>query len=299
MMMTARERIAVETRAGHASLARCFALIADVGRVCRRLRRPMSGRAVPASVEPSSPAPPLCPRWDGFYVGGQVGWASPGIEFRRRHAVAGRARAARARTISENQVSALEGARQADTRSASSAASSATTMLGTAHDASASTSPGVKVNSGVDSGHADQPRVPLPADDLRLRDDPDRRRAHAHHRFRRAAGARRLAARQCACRMRASASRSAAGDIARTARGHAERNPDDASSALRRVVVHRERDKSQRRSIYGWSLSGGLDIMLMPNLFMRAEYEFVNFPPTSRVSTRSISTGRLGVGYKF
>jgi outer membrane immunogenic protein len=50
--------------------------------------------------------------------------------------------------------------------------------------------------------------------------------------------------------------------------------------------------------IYGWSLSGGLDIMLMPCLFMRGEFEFVNFQPLWGIKS-SISTGRLGVGYKF
>jgi len=50
--------------------------------------------------------------------------------------------------------------------------------------------------------------------------------------------------------------------------------------------------------IYGWSLSGGLDIMIMPCLFMRAEFEFVNFQPLWNINS-SISTGRIGVGYKF
>jgi outer membrane immunogenic protein len=50
--------------------------------------------------------------------------------------------------------------------------------------------------------------------------------------------------------------------------------------------------------IYGWSLSGGLDIMLMPSVFMRAEFEFVNFQPLWNIKS-SISTGRLGLGYKF
>jgi opacity protein-like surface antigen len=50
--------------------------------------------------------------------------------------------------------------------------------------------------------------------------------------------------------------------------------------------------------IYGWSLSGGLDIMLMPNVFMRAEYEFVNFQPLWNIRS-SISTARLGAGFKF
>jgi outer membrane immunogenic protein len=50
--------------------------------------------------------------------------------------------------------------------------------------------------------------------------------------------------------------------------------------------------------IYGWSLSGGVDVMIMPNVFMRAEYEFVNFVPIYDIKA-SVSTGRLGLGFKF
>ena len=50
--------------------------------------------------------------------------------------------------------------------------------------------------------------------------------------------------------------------------------------------------------IYGWSLSGGVDVMIMPNMFMRAEYEFVSFTPIYDIKA-SVSTGRLGLGFKF
>jgi outer membrane immunogenic protein len=59
-----------------------------------------------------------------------------------------------------------------------------------------------------------------------------------------------------------------------------------------------ENETKQGALIYGWSLSGGVDIMLMPCLFMRAEYEFVSFQPIWGINA-SVSTGRLGVGYKF
>lgn len=59
-----------------------------------------------------------------------------------------------------------------------------------------------------------------------------------------------------------------------------------------------ENETKSNAVIYGWSLSGGLDIMLMPCLFMRAEFEFVNFQPIWNINS-SISTGRLGIGYKF
>ena len=58
-----------------------------------------------------------------------------------------------------------------------------------------------------------------------------------------------------------------------------------------------ENETKSNAVIYGWSLSGGLDIMLMPCLFMRAEFEFVNFQPIWNINS-SISTGRLGLGYQ-
>jgi len=59
-----------------------------------------------------------------------------------------------------------------------------------------------------------------------------------------------------------------------------------------------ESEQKQAALIYGWSLSGGVDVMIMPNVFMRAEYEFVNFVPVYDIKS-SVSTGRLGVGFKF
>ena len=59
-----------------------------------------------------------------------------------------------------------------------------------------------------------------------------------------------------------------------------------------------ESETKQGALIYGWSLSGGVDVMMMPNLFVRAEYEFVNFTPIWGIRA-SVNTGRLGVGYKF
>lgn len=59
-----------------------------------------------------------------------------------------------------------------------------------------------------------------------------------------------------------------------------------------------ENETKSNAVIYGWSLSGGLDIMLSPCLFMRGEYEFVNFQNLWNIKS-SVSTGRLGIGYKF
>ena len=48
--------------------------------------------------------------------------------------------------------------------------------------------------------------------------------------------------------------------------------------------------------IYGYSAGGGIDMMLLSNLFVRAEYEYLRF--TSPVDT-AISSVRVGLGYKF
>jgi outer membrane immunogenic protein len=50
--------------------------------------------------------------------------------------------------------------------------------------------------------------------------------------------------------------------------------------------------------LLGWSLGGGVDIMVMPNVFLRAEYEYVAFAPIWDIKS-TISTVRLGAGFKF
>ena len=58
-----------------------------------------------------------------------------------------------------------------------------------------------------------------------------------------------------------------------------------------------ENESKQGAVIYGWSAGGGIDIMLMPNFFVRAEYEYM--ASTALDIKSSISTGRLGAGFKF
>jgi opacity protein-like surface antigen len=50
--------------------------------------------------------------------------------------------------------------------------------------------------------------------------------------------------------------------------------------------------------IYGWSAGGGVDVMLMPNLFLRGEYEYTAFTKIQGIEAR-ISTARFGAGLKF
>jgi outer membrane immunogenic protein len=50
--------------------------------------------------------------------------------------------------------------------------------------------------------------------------------------------------------------------------------------------------------IYGWSAGGGFDMMVMPNVFVRAEFEFLSFSTIQGIESQ-MSTGRLGAGFKF
>jgi outer membrane immunogenic protein len=49
---------------------------------------------------------------------------------------------------------------------------------------------------------------------------------------------------------------------------------------------------------YGWTAGFGVDVMVLPNVFVRGEYEFVSFTQLSEI-TASISTGRVGAAFKF
>jgi opacity protein-like surface antigen len=48
--------------------------------------------------------------------------------------------------------------------------------------------------------------------------------------------------------------------------------------------------------VYGYAAGAGIDMMLLENLFLRAEYEWLRF--TSPIDT-TISSVRVGLGYKF
>lgn len=49
---------------------------------------------------------------------------------------------------------------------------------------------------------------------------------------------------------------------------------------------------------YGWALGLGADWAILPNLFLRAEYEYINFGDVKDVKLQ-MQTARLGVGVKF
>jgi opacity protein-like surface antigen len=50
--------------------------------------------------------------------------------------------------------------------------------------------------------------------------------------------------------------------------------------------------------IYGWTAGGGVDVMVMPHVFLRAEYEYTNFASLAGIKP-AINTARVGAGFKF
>jgi opacity protein-like surface antigen len=50
--------------------------------------------------------------------------------------------------------------------------------------------------------------------------------------------------------------------------------------------------------LYGFSLGGGLDWALTPNIFLRGEFEFIQFAPIANINV-SIVGARVGAGFKF
>jgi opacity protein-like surface antigen len=50
--------------------------------------------------------------------------------------------------------------------------------------------------------------------------------------------------------------------------------------------------------LYGFSAGGGIDVAVAPNVFARAELEFVQFAPISHIVS-SITSARVGAGVKF
>ncbi len=57
-------------------------------------------------------------------------------------------------------------------------------------------------------------------------------------------------------------------------------------------------DAKTGRFIYGWAAGGGMDILVMPNVFVRAEYEYLNFAQLSGIKAQ-INSARIGAGLRF
>jgi Opacity protein and related surface antigens len=86
-------------------------------------------------------------------------------------------------------------------------------------------------------------------------------------------------------------------DIIRTARVFGTQVNPAAAPGFQNVPFDvSATDGQYSHLIYGYSFGLGTEVMLISNLFLRAEWEYVRF--TSSVDT-SINTVRAGLGYKF
>ena len=51
--------------------------------------------------------------------------------------------------------------------------------------------------------------------------------------------------------------------------------------------------------IYGWSAGLGVDVMVMPNFFVRGEFEYVRLHRGPGHQGADLGTARVGAGVKF
>jgi opacity protein-like surface antigen len=57
-------------------------------------------------------------------------------------------------------------------------------------------------------------------------------------------------------------------------------------------------DAKNNAFVYGWTVGGGVDVMVMPHVFLRAEYEYTNFTSLAGIKP-ALNTARLGAAFKF
>ncbi len=92
-------------------------------------------------------------------------------------------------------------------------------------------------------------------------------------------------------------------DITRSATVFGEQNPPDDGTLCSQnpTCVPFFFSKSETRNnafLYGWSVGGGVDALVLPNVFLRAEYEYVSFASVAGIRA-FVNTGRIGAGFKF
>ena len=59
-----------------------------------------------------------------------------------------------------------------------------------------------------------------------------------------------------------------------------------------------ESDAKNASFVYGWAAGGGVDVAVLPNVFLRGEYEYVSFQAISGIGT-TVQAVRLGGGIRF
>ena len=85
-------------------------------------------------------------------------------------------------------------------------------------------------------------------------------------------------------------------DVARSATTTVTQTPADGSAPPATFVFSEA--EAKKAWIYGWSLGGGLEVMVMPKVFLRLEYEYIAFVPIMEIKAQ-VQTARVGLGYKF
>jgi outer membrane immunogenic protein len=85
-------------------------------------------------------------------------------------------------------------------------------------------------------------------------------------------------------------------DLARSATVTVVQTPVAGGASA--TVNYSEGDAKNGAFLFGWALGGGVEVMVMPKVFLRAEYELISFNPIWGISAQ-IQTGRVGLGFKF
>jgi opacity protein-like surface antigen len=91
-------------------------------------------------------------------------------------------------------------------------------------------------------------------------------------------------------------------DYTRTATAFGQENPatpcDGSADPPCTPFSFTESEAKKGAFIYGWAVGGGIDVLVMPQVFVRAEYEYVSFAPVGQIKA-AVGIGRLGLGAKF
>jgi len=92
-------------------------------------------------------------------------------------------------------------------------------------------------------------------------------------------------------------------DISVSSVGYAEGNaptsgPCSATNSPPCYLIQWNKTDTQTVLLYGFAVGGGLDVALTPNIFVRGEFEYVQFAPVSGI-VAGIASARVGAGLKF
>jgi outer membrane immunogenic protein len=92
-------------------------------------------------------------------------------------------------------------------------------------------------------------------------------------------------------------------DITVSSTGYAEGNaptsgPCSIANTPPCYLITWNKTDSQTSLIYGFTVGGGLDVAVTPNIFVRGEFEYTQFVPVSNI-VLWVASARVGAGFKF